>query len=209
MVVVRREWGLNAETCAVLWADYREDSRGRRGDAGRNRVHAHARRYDAGRQGRWRIRTSARHASYIVHTVGYALISTPRGRHAHLHSLQGQDLVLDGEFWAPNKRLQKQPKVKPDIKMEIVDGFCVVTIKCVCARAALSGEHGSVCAFLKTYTLHSTSHTLSLFLCVGIRTTLAQEGQKGRSVGVPPAEARPAKRRDCDAKGLLRHTHRR
>jgi hypothetical protein len=42
--------------------------------------------------------------------------------------LQGQEPVLDGEFWAPNKRLQKAPKVKPDAKMEIVDGCCVVTL---------------------------------------------------------------------------------
>lgn len=49
--------------------------------------------------------------------------------------------MLDGEFWAPNKRLQKQPKVKPDVKMEIVDGFCVVTITCVVrVRAALTGR---------------------------------------------------------------------
>jgi len=50
-VVVRKGCGLNAEACAVPWADYREDARGGPGDAGRNRVHTHARRYDAGRQG--------------------------------------------------------------------------------------------------------------------------------------------------------------
>ncbi len=62
-------------------------------------------------------------------------------RITHPHSLQGKDPVLDGEFWAPNKRLQKQPKVKPDVKMEIVDGFCVVTITCVVrVRAALTGR---------------------------------------------------------------------
>eukprot|EP00802_Teleaulax_amphioxeia_P010751 Tamp_10780.p2 GENE.Tamp_10780~~Tamp_10780.p2 ORF type:complete len:273 (+),score=67.16 Tamp_10780:102-821(+) len=42
--------------------------------------------------------------------------------------VKGQEPVLDGEFWAPNKRLQKAPKVKPDAKMEIVDGCCVVTL---------------------------------------------------------------------------------
>jgi hypothetical protein len=80
-------------------------------------------------------------------------------RSTHPHSLQGKDPVLEGEFWAPNKRLQKQPKVKPDVKMEIVDGFCVVTITCVCARTALSWERGLVCAFLKTYTLVSCAGT--------------------------------------------------
>jgi hypothetical protein len=43
--------------------------------------------------------------------------------------------------------------------MEIVDGFCVVTITCVCARTALSWERGLVCAFLKTYTLVSCAGT--------------------------------------------------
>jgi hypothetical protein len=47
--------------------------------------------------------------------------------------LKGRDAVLDGEFWAPNKRLQKQPKVKPeDSKMEVVDGVCIVTLVYVC-----------------------------------------------------------------------------
>lgn len=71
---------------------------------------------------------------------------------------KGSDPVLDGEFWAPNKRLQKQPKVKPDdSKMEVVDGVCVVTlvyVSCGCCVDAVCDAvcrpakiPGSVCLF--------------------------------------------------------------